>query len=261
MIQLFRRIRQRLLSENKFSKYLLYAVGEIILVVIGILIALSANNYNEDQKALKQSGIYLNDMLEDLTSDTLYLYKMLEVLQNQLEIEEWLLNKETFNKADIDSIKLSVSNVNWTFSINDRSFQNIQNSNDAKLFGYEELYSEISKYYLISKDRIAQNNQLENQMNNNQSEFEQLINKNLLISNKQYQDYHGFKIGIEMPNPSLTEYPEQIIASLSTIQTRNTLNEKYARHNFIYLNLFLCDLEAKKLIKKIKGALGDDKSE
>jgi len=43
MLKFFRRIRQELLSENHFSKYLLYALGEILLVVIGILIALQVN--------------------------------------------------------------------------------------------------------------------------------------------------------------------------------------------------------------------------
>ncbi|MET6991789.1 hypothetical protein ABXZ36_14155 [Sediminicola arcticus] len=50
MIKLFRRIRQNLLTENKFNKYLLYAIGEIVLVVIGILIALQINNLNEESK-------------------------------------------------------------------------------------------------------------------------------------------------------------------------------------------------------------------
>ena len=53
MIKFFRKIRQKLLSENKFSKYLIYAIGEIILVVIGILIALQFNNYNEQHKHLQ----------------------------------------------------------------------------------------------------------------------------------------------------------------------------------------------------------------
>ena len=47
MIKVFGKIRQSLLKENKFSKYLLYAIGEIILVVIGILIALGINNIQE----------------------------------------------------------------------------------------------------------------------------------------------------------------------------------------------------------------------
>jgi hypothetical protein len=54
MIKFFRKIRQQLLTENKFSKYLLYAIGEIVLVVIGILIALSINNWNQKRLSHKQ---------------------------------------------------------------------------------------------------------------------------------------------------------------------------------------------------------------
>ena len=50
MIKFFRKIRQKLLSENKFSKYLIYAIGEVVLVVIGILLALSVNTWNENRK-------------------------------------------------------------------------------------------------------------------------------------------------------------------------------------------------------------------
>ncbi|MGB5377868.1 DUF6090 family protein [Muriicola sp.] len=60
MIKFFRKIRQQLLSENKFSKYFLYAIGEIILVVIGILIALQINTWNEGRKdRLKEQVILL----------------------------------------------------------------------------------------------------------------------------------------------------------------------------------------------------------
>jgi len=51
MIKFFRKIRQNLLSEGKTGKYLKYAIGEIVLVVIGILIALSINNWNENRKS------------------------------------------------------------------------------------------------------------------------------------------------------------------------------------------------------------------
>ncbi|GGG57025.1 hypothetical protein [Bizionia arctica] len=50
MMKFFRKIRQGLISENKFSKYLLYAIGEIILVVIGIFIALQLNLWSENRK-------------------------------------------------------------------------------------------------------------------------------------------------------------------------------------------------------------------
>ena len=61
MIKFFRKIRQNLLSEGKTGKYLKYAIGEIILVVIGILIALSINNWNENQKLRNQEITYLNN--------------------------------------------------------------------------------------------------------------------------------------------------------------------------------------------------------
>ena len=61
MIKFFRKIRQRLLTENKFSKYIFYAVGEIVLVVIGILIALSINNWNEIRlKSDKEVNVLAN---------------------------------------------------------------------------------------------------------------------------------------------------------------------------------------------------------
>src|SRR5210317_2049235 len=51
MIKLFRNIRKKLAAENKVTPYLLYAIGEIVLVVIGILIALQINNWNENRKS------------------------------------------------------------------------------------------------------------------------------------------------------------------------------------------------------------------
>ncbi|MFD2587399.1 DUF6090 family protein [Croceitalea marina] len=71
MIKFFRKIRQKLLSENKFSKYLLYAVGEIILVVIGILIALQINNWNQKRiQQLEEQSIVKNIHIEYLQNKT-----------------------------------------------------------------------------------------------------------------------------------------------------------------------------------------------
>ena len=92
MIKFFRRIRQNLLSENKTGKYLKYAIGEIILVVIGILIALSINNWNEDRKDKVREKATLYKFLQDLKSDSTYfqvnLGKMLSI--DSLHIELYL---------------------------------------------------------------------------------------------------------------------------------------------------------------------------
>ena len=59
MIKFFRKIRQKMLTENKFSKYLIYAIGEIILVIIGILIALGINENAKDKSNLKLRDLYI----------------------------------------------------------------------------------------------------------------------------------------------------------------------------------------------------------
>ncbi|MFT4982518.1 MAG: sensor domain CHASE-containing protein [Bacteroidia bacterium] len=62
MIKFSRKIRQQMLTENQFSKYLLYAVGEIVLVVIGIMIALSINNASEVDKLRQKEITLLSEM-------------------------------------------------------------------------------------------------------------------------------------------------------------------------------------------------------
>jgi hypothetical protein len=69
MIKFFRQIRQNFLSEDKTGKYLKYATGEIVLVVIGILIALQLNNANEKSKLNLQGKIYTQSLIAELKSD------------------------------------------------------------------------------------------------------------------------------------------------------------------------------------------------
>ena len=69
MIKFFRKIRQKLLAENRFSKYLLYAIGEIVLVVIGILIALQINTWSENQKIKKEEKILITGLIQNIEDD------------------------------------------------------------------------------------------------------------------------------------------------------------------------------------------------
>jgi hypothetical protein len=69
MLKFFRKIRQKMLTEYKFSKYVLYGVGEIILVVIGILIAIQLNNINENRKERDKELTFLLRLKDDINSD------------------------------------------------------------------------------------------------------------------------------------------------------------------------------------------------
>ena len=78
MLRYFRQLRQRLLTENRFSKYLLYAVGEIMLVVFGILIALQVDNWNEQRQDRISEAVFLSRIREDLTVDNAYFKRRVE---------------------------------------------------------------------------------------------------------------------------------------------------------------------------------------
>jgi len=69
MLKLFRRIRRKLLDEGKLRRYLIYAFGEILLVVIGILIALHINNLNEDRKTRTVEEQILKDLIIGIEDD------------------------------------------------------------------------------------------------------------------------------------------------------------------------------------------------
>jgi competence protein ComGC len=69
MIKLFRNIRKNLLNEGKTSKYFKYAIGEIVLVVIGILIALQINNWNENRQERQQEQVLLKQLQSEFQSN------------------------------------------------------------------------------------------------------------------------------------------------------------------------------------------------
>ena len=95
MIKLFRNIRQSLLAEGKTTKYLKYAAGEILLVVIGILIALQINNWNEDRKLKKETYQVLLQMQDDFSRN-----------QNELKLK---IEQHKFVKESVDELSSLVS--------------------------------------------------------------------------------------------------------------------------------------------------------
>lgn len=106
MIKFFRKIRQKMLTENKFSKYVLYAIGEIILVVIGILIALQINNNNNynEQRSLEQE--YLLSLQAEFETNLNKINASIQ--ENELRIQslEYLLT--LFDKNVLDTVNSQI---------------------------------------------------------------------------------------------------------------------------------------------------------
>src|SRR5210317_1070834 len=85
MIKFFRKIRQNLLSEGKTGKYFKYAIGEIVLVVIGILIALQINNWNELRKDNFKEQVILKRLEKEFSSNKEQLLDKIKIRNNLIE--------------------------------------------------------------------------------------------------------------------------------------------------------------------------------
>ena len=159
MIKFFRKIRQRLLVDGKFSKYPIYALGEIVLVVIGILIALSINNWNSSRKDRIREAVILNQIHKDFSSNKLQLDSILEfhtqkVSKTQTLVEQMLRSKDTslINLMmsygdDIVSFKtFNPSNGSIDAIINSSSFDLISNDSlRGLLVAWKDVYSDYSE--------------------------------------------------------------------------------------------------------------------
>jgi hypothetical protein len=148
MIKFFRKIRQNLLSEGKTGKYFKYAIGEIILVVIGILIALQINNWNENQKVTKEEGkiieslsLELTDIhseLKSITADNLEFYELNVSISDSLK-----KGYSEFNERDL------VYALNYkAYTIRNPALKNILGSNNKLPNITEELIRQLRNIHI-----------------------------------------------------------------------------------------------------------------
>ena len=173
MIKFFRKIRHKLLTKNKFSRYLIYAIGEIILVVIGILIALQINNWNEFKKERESEKIILNEISENLKFDLKDFESNIANLKNKAISAKSILKIIDNNSPYNDSIGYffyylktypHFSNKSNGYNLlKSKGVDIIQNDSIRKHITdlYEDRYQYLKTY---EKERIDYNNTLENKV-------------------------------------------------------------------------------------------------
>jgi hypothetical protein len=106
MINFYRKIRKKLADDNKPLKYARYAIGEIVLVVIGILIALQINNWNEQQKEIKEEQQILTNINNEFKNN----YKLLEKHQN-IYFEVWKSTNTIISLVGLSETELKKHNL------------------------------------------------------------------------------------------------------------------------------------------------------
>ena len=151
MIPFFRKIRKKMADDNRPLKYMRYAVGEIVLVVIGILIALQINTWNEERKENKIEASYLKEMLEDYQTNLSRSEKVTKQYESMIPtlkglIEQSLLEKPSISVDSLNKACMTINNMP-TYSSSDRVYNNLIGSGDLKLLKNKALKTELSVYF------------------------------------------------------------------------------------------------------------------
>jgi Family of unknown function (DUF6090) len=229
-MRLFRNVRQQLASENKVMAYLRYAIGEILLVVIGILIALQVNNWNENQKQKKQETIYLQNLSIDLK-------KQIQLLDFYIDFEEIFIQdckdivthyEQNNGFKNMDSIfpKINDLSVRVTFTNTNTTLLEMINSGEINIVDNESLKKELMEFNQLIEGFGT------NTINNNTNLVDQIVVRNVIESS----NFAVFTYSKRMRKKFQNRYPMNFINvkdnNLSSIAIQK-LNEPKLRLKLI----------------------------
>ena len=151
MIKFFRNIRKKLHSEGNTGKYLKYALGEIVLVVLGILIAVQINNWNEDRKKINTETEYLIRLRSDLANDTAYYHRRIKYADRVIaDHKKAFLIAYTEIESSRDFYQ-SFNNLEWSsesLSIRDITFSEMRNAGQINIIRNDKIKTELLELYM-----------------------------------------------------------------------------------------------------------------
>ncbi len=155
MIKFFRKIRQNLLMENKTGKYFKYAIGEIILVVIGILIALQINNWNEQRKTQGNQEKYLNLLKSESLNNLREVSKFKERVTDMNSWQKTVFNlidanHDTISESYLSKVFFNAFAFKYNFNYENSTLFELKNSGELKNMKNDSL-----RKYLIALEPLV----------------------------------------------------------------------------------------------------------
>jgi hypothetical protein len=156
MLHFFRRIRQKLLANNQMKKYMLYAIGEIALVMIGILLALQINNWNEERTNRIEESEVLTDLKEDMLLNIKKLQRGIEVINDDKDeithVLSTIKQKDPDHQALLENTKMFYHMRVATFDPVSGVINDILNSDKLNLIQDKVLRQHISNWDGLLED-------------------------------------------------------------------------------------------------------------
>jgi len=196
MIPFFRRIRKQLADDNKPIKYTRYAIGEIVLVVIGILIALQINNWNvkknQQENIEEYAKLLIQDLEEDIVMVDINMTMIIEISNKIDSLIHSVQNKKTEDISNIDFLCLTWNLLYRPYMWNRTTINQLENSGSMQYIENAMLSKKIATYnaftqhmdgdYLNDKSKSDFTLQLISQVVNSNYSNVRELRKNVLIN-------------------------------------------------------------------------------
>jgi Family of unknown function (DUF6090) len=177
-MKIFKNVRQKLAAENNIAKYLRYAIGEIVLVVIGILIALQVNNWNENQKQKKRETIYLQNLSIDLKKQVQLQNRYIDfeniIIEDCKDIIAHYEQNNGFKKMDSIFPKINDLSARITFTNANTTLLEMINSGEINIIDNESLKKELMEFNQLIEGFAS------NTISNNTNLVDQIVVRNVM---------------------------------------------------------------------------------
>ncbi len=240
MLSFFRNNRQNLLAENRFTRYLVYAIGEIILVVIGILIALQINNWNQDRIERKETRVLLSNLKLDVEADIDNLIEQQSGLRSRKDWADYILKSIDEQKVtDSTMFITAITRVGW-------------------IMDYSQTFPTYSEILSTGKLSYIKSENLKKALANYQTEVEdyrQIVSSyNLSLKETERSaigHLNGMPEGSNLMNPDPAELYNGVSFNLNTIKEDKEFYNR-VKHISFYTSVNI-DFISSLLITKAEG--------
>ncbi|MFC4218706.1 DUF6090 family protein [Flagellimonas marina] len=170
MLKLFRKVKKQLIAEKKFSNYLIYAIGEIFLVVIGILIALAIDNANDNRIKREKEQVYLKGLKEEFDISKIKLEELIKVNRKSYEAAQeivLLMDKKSFpSEEKFSQLFATAFNYDIFFNPNNSLLNEMINSGSLKDISNDTLRIRLTNWISTIDDIANQEKMLGEERNN-----------------------------------------------------------------------------------------------
>jgi hypothetical protein len=232
------------------GRYFKYAIGEIVLVVVGILIALQINNWNQVRKDKNMIRDYISQIVDNLNTDIEFFKFNKEKYSALIKNKEWGMARAKYDVSQGDSL-MSFMLIDITDNkVMDVAFGKLNNSGLTRFYEYDEIVNDIRNYYLISGKEY-----------NNWVDWEIKWSDNELKWWHNNKDNFEWDFTDEFPNVNEENYNlGELIKVLESPKGRNQMYYALIRKRILFSQFESMHENAEELISRIHRALGETKS-